>query len=404
MAKQNQLLNQRLNQNKSNVQQQTAPERKSPVAQPNQPLKNDDLTGLKQNGTTGATGFGIRKKTEEKVILKRDKTSKEQKTKTVYTGTSPVNNIPNIPSQGGNTVTQEKDSRMENSTVEKKTGVFRKKESPGSRLQPAQPKNNGVAETEAERIKRLYTEPTLTDASALPRIKEEDEKSYEEELERQSLEASYKKQKKDKRDAVIHKVKTIAVIGFSLYLVFLIYGALMTNYEYKDDGKIGPCLMSVKDIKQQKEFNMMLSYYEEARSIYEDIYMIDYRLSLGKEDPLILATEYEAILEPISSLSVSLSSAEFSSKYSVIQSLLLTWIQDDAALYVQNMSGAISTNNTTSANNALNYRASMYSKFVTITDNVIAIGDSLNGVYTDEIAEWSLDNFIYKQIYGEDEK
>lgn len=411
-TKKNQLLNQRLNQGKQNTPEQKPVnksnkiEQKKPVTKP-----SPEKQSFQQ-----PAGFGIRKKKQdEQIVVKKENKPKKVQEQTLYTSTQKVE-VPISPVSVSNPATttpvqdpvyQEKPATgVKDSSVgkEKKDGFLKKKEKAVNRMQPAQPKKTEKVETNEERIKRLYTEPTLNDASALPPIREKDADLYEEELEKQTLDASYKKQKKDKRDLVIRKVKTISVICFSLYLVFLIYGALMTNYEYNEDGRVAPCVMSVSDIKQQKEYNLMLSYYEEAKSIYEDIYMIDYRLSLGDEDPLVLAPEYEAMLEDISALSVSLSSAEFSSKYSVIQSLLLTWIQDDSALYVQNMTSAISTNNQTAANNALQYRSSMYSKFVTITDNIIAVGDSLNGVYTDELTEWSLDNYIHEQIYGEADK
>ncbi len=417
-TKKNQLLNQRLNQGKQNTPEQK-PIHKANMVEQKKPVA--ESSSVKQP-TQQPAGFGIRnKKQDEPIVIKKEKKQKKVQEQTLYTPAPkaevPVNGVLNplnmAPAQNPtlnpvqNHVSQNNekvDLRKGQTEKEKKEGLFKKKEKAVSRMQPAQPKKTEKVETEEERIKRLYTEPTLNDASALPPIKEKDADLYEEELEKQTLEASYKKQKKEKKDRIMRKVKAVSVICFSLYLVFLIYGALMTNYEYNESGKITPCIMSVNDIKEQKEYNLMLSYYEEAKNIYEDIYMIDYRLSLGDEDPLVLAPEYEAMLEDISALSVSLSSAEFSSKYSVIQSLLLTWIQDDSALYVQNMTSAISTNNQTAANNALQYRSSMYSKFVTITDNIIAVGDSLNGVYTEELAEWSLDNYIYEQIYGEADK
>ena len=303
-----------------------------------------------------------------------------------------------------NKKTKKKLSFYKNNHAEKETKPKKKKSEAALRLQKniPSPQKDGNVETEQERVQRLYMNPTLGVAGTLPKIKEEDEESYEKELEIKNDENIAKAYRSDKYSRIFTKVGSICLIIFSFYLVFLIYGVVMTNYEYNGAGKVVPCVMSVSDIRDKKEFDSFLSYYEEARNIYEQIYMIDYRLSLNQEDPLVLAPEYEAILEQISGVSSGLNAAEFSSRYTVVQSLLLDWIMNQSALYVQNMASAISTNNSESADAALQYRSNMMISFTSITDNLLAIGRSLKGVYVDDIESWNIDDYLYQQIYGKE--
>ena len=53
--------------------------------------------------------------------------------------------------------------------------------------------------------------------------------------------------------------------------------------------------------------------------------------------------------------------------------MMVNWIKNDIAVYLQNISAAISENNTEKANNALQDKDRVYDDFSLITQNIVAL-------------------------------
>lgn len=185
-----------------------------------------------------------------------------------------------------------------------------------------------------------------------------------------------------------------------VYLLFLIYGVVCTNYHYTDKGNIEPQILSVTDIRESKKFDVILVQYENCRVLYEKILMLDYRLGQGIEDPLVLAPEYEKMLDEIETLSIKLNALDSDTKYDQIKYMISSWIQNDAAIYLQKMSSAISQNNSEDASIALSYQTAMYNNFSLITENLVAMGDAIEGVNVTDIKNWSPEKYIDSEING----
>ena len=95
---------------------------------------------------------------------------------------------------------------------------------------------------------------------------------------------------------------------------------------------------------------------------------------------MVIAPEYEALLTDVEDLSVKTDALQVDAKYEQIKSMLLTWIKDDIAVYLQNMSAAISQNDEETANNALQDKDRVYEDFSLITQNMVATGQETPGV------------------------
>lgn len=194
------------------------------------------------------------------------------------------------------------------------------------------------------------------------------------------------------------KTKMIFMVMLCLYLIFLIYGVTVTDYQYNQLGKVEATKLSVSNIRDLKEFNNYLQYYQAARLLYEQCLTLDYRMAQGQEDPKVIAPEYDDMLEDISSLTVKIDAASFSSKYTQLKTMLLSWVKTDIAVYCQNMSASISQNNETKAQNALAGRENMYQNFSKITANLIALGSDINGAHVQRIKEWSPEGYVEKNV------
>ena len=117
------------------------------------------------------------------------------------------------------------------------------------------------------------------------------------------------------------------LIAGCVYVSILIYGVMVTDYNYNENGEIVPEVVSVQDIKEEKAYDTILYQYLQCRSLYEEVLMLDYRLGKGEEDPLTLAPLYEEKLDTVSSLSIKTDALTVETKYSKVKDMLLSWIK-----------------------------------------------------------------------------
>ena len=199
---------------------------------------------------------------------------------------------------------------------------------------------------------------------------------------------------------VLGKVLQLTTVIGCLYLVFLIYGALNTEYTYNSRGEIVPVVLSVDEIRELEEFRSMNSQYIQARTLYEQTLLLDYRLGMGAEDPLLIAPEYEKLLESVSALSVQIGAITVPARYVQPMNMLLSWVQNDIALYCQFISRAISQNSVTDMNQAIHYRETMYENFRQITQVTATLASRIPGIDASDLMSWSPEGWLEKYTGG----
>ena len=205
---------------------------------------------------------------------------------------------------------------------------------------------------------------------------------------------------KMKRGNLHTRIINFILIAGCIYLLVLIFGAAVTKYQYNSDGKAVPEKMSVDDIRQKHNFDTILTQYEYCRSLYEKTLLLDYRVAQGQEDTLEIAPEYEALLDDVQNLSVKTDAISVDTKYDQVKSMMVNWIKNDIAVYLQNISAAISENNTEKANNALQDKDRVYDDFSLITQNIVALGSSISGADLTDIKSWTLEDYVDQEING----
>lgn len=245
--------------------------------------------------------------------------------------------------------------------------------------------------------KSLFSGKTV---SQKEEIVTEPEEMTEEMLLAYELKKSHDEKVKLQKSRNSEKFVNIICVILCGYLIFLIYGVICTNYHYNDSGVIEPQVLSVSDIREGKKFDVILVQYENCRLLYEKILMLDYRLGQGVEDPLVIAPEYEKMLDEVENLSVKINALDSDTKYEQIKNMMSSWIQNDTAIYLQKMSSAISQNNSDDASIALSYQNAMYNNFSTITENIVVMGEAIEGVDVTEIKNWSPERYIDQAING----
>jgi len=223
---------------------------------------------------------------------------------------------------------------------------------------------------------------------------------FQEDLDSKELRRQYRR---DKRKILIGRLARGVqwlLIAACVYIAFLIYGVTVTSYEYDAAGKVVPQRMTVEELAESTEFSQVQGYYLRARSLYEKALDLDFRLANNPESALLVASDYELLLEDVAKLSVDLNAAQFSAAYAQLKRQLLYWVQTDIAVYLQNISAAITQNNTEKGNQAIIGRDIMYNDFMLISENIAIYGQAVKGANLNEIYDWSPDKYIRKVLEG----
>lgn len=240
-------------------------------------------------------------------------------------------------------------------------------------------------------------EPERIAVYEVPEVKKPTEEEQEDILLTKALDEEKARIRTEKLMNFFHAVLILACI----YVVFLIYGILVTTYEYNSNGVAEPQRIHREDIAAKKDYENVYYYYEGCRGLYESTLLLDYRLGAGVEDPLAIAPEYESLLDTVETLSIKTDALSVKTGYSQVKSMMLSWIQNDIAVYLQNMSAAISQNDAETANNALQDKDRVYNDFMLITQNMAVLGENIRGVDLTSIKHWTPETYINEEINGE---
>lgn len=232
-----------------------------------------------------------------------------------------------------------------------------------------------------------------------PELENQSVEQLEEELEKEE-------EKQQQRGLQVKRIRRLLVRSFqillailSVYTVFLIYGLMVTEYQYDETGNVKPKIVSVEEITSREIYDLLYRHYLQARNLYEDVLRLDYRLNIG-EEPKLVAMEYEEMLDKVSSLTVTVDALSVGTKYGQYKNMLLEWVKTDTAVYLQNMSIAILQNNEEKANEAVACRTQMYNDFLILTENMAILGETVPGTDLSSIYSWSPEKFIAEVLEG----
>ena len=195
------------------------------------------------------------------------------------------------------------------------------------------------------------------------------------------------------------KVINIILVILCVYVLILIYGVFVTDFVYDKQGEVKPQVMSISDIREKENYEVLLGQYKKCRMLYEQVLIVDYRLSENIEDPLVLAPEYEKLLDGekninTKDLDLKTEALSVDPKYSYMKNDLSVWLGTDMATYLRSISAAITKNNPQALEEAIVYRDKLYYDFSKITENMVAVGDNLNGVNISDLKTWTPDGFV----------
>lgn len=195
-------------------------------------------------------------------------------------------------------------------------------------------------------------------------------------------------------------IRNVCIMVGCLYFIVLIFGALITDYTYDEAGNAVPMAMSYSDLKNLDDFKVIVTQYYAIQELYRQMLDIDYQLYVNPSNAMALSVEYEGLLEEVSRISIKTESIAVNTAYSRIKTMLLSWIKNDIAVYLQNMSSAIAENNSTKEQHAAEDRNRVLNNYNMITNNLVALGEKVKGMDVNELVEWTPEKYN-KELMGE---
>lgn len=287
--------------------------------------------------------------------------------------------------------------RLNDETVESKKAKKKAKKSKANTVSPSE-NSNELTTVEKKSKKKNVQEEKIKPKTNEEIKAESDNENFDEKLEALTGEEyvlEQKKLKRSKRKFYLFKISICFLCG---YLLFLIYGVMVTNYDYNKDGEVEAQIMTREDIKNQKEYSTLLGYYIDARSLYEQILLIDYRLEKNPDDAIDLVPEYESWLDTSNKILVQLKAFSPSKAYTPAYNLLINWVNADLSSYLQEISAALSQSSAEHMQNAINDKERIYNDCYQLTANMISLGEKVKGVDISTLKEWSPEEFIKEEM------
>lgn len=224
----------------------------------------------------------------------------------------------------------------------------------------------------------------------------------DEELETKSLSESHRDETRERQAIIRHKAVTIILVVLCCYMVTLIFGVAMTDYQYNKDGKIAPAVMSVADIREKAQFSQVKGQYENIRELYKKILLLDYRMAQGQEDQKLLATEYQKYLDSAAGIATKIKALNVDTKYNEIKTMMYNWSYTYMAQYIQYMASAILQDNSSDAEEALKFKDDLLIQFTSITQSLVAVGENINGVDLTDMKKFDPGTYAENKIKGKE--
>lgn len=190
------------------------------------------------------------------------------------------------------------------------------------------------------------------------------------------------------------KVKSKALIIVSillcLYMVFLIIGALRTNYYIDaETGTRQPVFVTFEDVARKNDYQNLKKEMTELRKILVDIRIIEIKYHNKEIDAIEAANGYNKQLSKIDVIIPKLQALNVKDAQEPIKASLLGCYKTYLAGYLQEMYKGLANSDNNAINTALQYRELMLQSYFTGEDGLEKLAEKLK--LQDGFFEWELD-------------
>lgn len=186
-----------------------------------------------------------------------------------------------------------------------------------------------------------------------------------------------------------HWKKALLILGIA-YLIVLIFGVASTRYYTDEDGNRRAYRLTFSDMELQDDYRVLKVQLSSIRDLFSDVAVVDVHLANGTYTDFEASTLYTELLdEKLDVMIPKISAMNLQKEQEHIREAMESILSYDLALYLQNISKALKSGDTATAQTALTYRASALKTYELIEIEMKAIADKLK-LETGAYYEWEL--------------
>ena len=201
----------------------------------------------------------------------------------------------------------------------------------------------------------------------------------------------------EKSYSIKKHIKKVLIIFLVLYVIFLLYGYIITRFYKNPNGEIVPYKVSISDLKMKDDYDALKNQVTDLRILLRDITILDIHFSNGDYTNYEAATLYTKILdEKLDVMIPKVNSMNLQDENASIQKELESILSYDLALYLQNISKALQNGNEGLLSTALEYREKAFKTYEIIISDVKELASELK-IEDIEFFDWSLNEAVKKE-------
>ena len=184
-------------------------------------------------------------------------------------------------------------------------------------------------------------------------------------------------------------IKFVAIL-LCLYTLFLIYGAIKTNY-YVDSatGTRQPIFVTYSDVARKEDYIELKKELERFRELLIDVRIIEIKYNNKEINDYDASVEYGKVLQELDVIIPKVKAMNVQAKQESIKSAFVATYTGTFAAYLQEMQKALEQKNTDALNTALVNRENTFTNYTFIEDSLEQLAESLK--LKDDFFEWDLD-------------
>lgn len=224
-------------------------------------------------------------------------------------------------------------------------------------------------------------------------LDEKQSNSYEEES-RKTTEPMLTSRNKKIISEWLVKVGFILVIA---YVVFLIIGAISTEYYVDEEGDTKLVVGDITVLENRDDFDALESYVTQIRDVMVDITIIDIKLANKTLSPSQAAILYKEILDDQVDLIIpKIKTLEVKTRNELIKQNIQVILSNDIAFYLQFMVTGLQQQSSQSINDATAWKSSMMLTYKAIETDMLELAKTMHRE-NDEFFDWELEKAVIKK-------
>lgn len=198
---------------------------------------------------------------------------------------------------------------------------------------------------------------------------------------------------KDKKNKIKRITEIIAFFLVTCYLAVLLLGVATTQHYVDENNKTHLIVADVSTLKDRSDFNEITSVMDDVRSTLVDVTIIDIKVANNEIEYMEAAGEYSGILEDIDVLIPKVQAMDLESNNQLIEQSIESLLSNDVAIYLQNISSALTTMSETDLNTALQWRESIWQSYEDLEEQIKILATNLHKE-NDKFFMWDLETAV----------